>query len=78
LTVDAAKTTLTLAPVSPADSGTVNLFLNVKLANYPLVPSITKAFKVTITCQVMSLAISPNPFINMFVEPGVTIQPVAQ
>lgn len=45
-------TTLILQTSNVADVGVYNVELKVSLANYPMVPSITKNFVVTITCEV--------------------------
>jgi hypothetical protein len=52
LQLDQEMRTLTLYTTNVLDVGTHNLQMNVGLANYPTVPSLTKNFVVTITCQV--------------------------
>ena len=54
-------TTLSLQTSNVADVGVYNVELKVSLANYPMVPSITKNFVVTITCEVQTLTFTTSP-----------------
>jgi hypothetical protein len=48
----ASGNTLSVSTSNPADVGTYSINVTVSLADYPLVPSISKTFTITITCVV--------------------------
>ena len=70
-------TTLIVSTSNVADVGTHTVEITVSLANYSAIASITKTFQAIITCEVLSLAFTTSPA-NIFIEPGVTMQPVTQ
>jgi len=72
LSLNAGLTTLTLATNNPSDRGVFTALFIVSLQDYPMVPSITKNFQVTIICEVFTLAYFTAPA-NMIVEPDVTV-----
>jgi hypothetical protein len=55
--------------------GVYNLSLEIKLTDYPMVPAVTKNFKITITCTVTTLTFTSNPPANTSLEVGVDPDP---
>lgn len=74
LAVNAGLTTLTLSTSNPAHAGVYNLQFTVTLQNYATVTPLVKNFKVTITCEVFTLAFATAP-VNILFEPGITADP---
>jgi hypothetical protein len=55
--------------------GVYNLSLEIKLTDYPMVPAVTKNFKITITCTVTTLTFTSNPPASTSLEVGVDPDP---
>jgi hypothetical protein len=72
LSIDASKTTLTLATINVSDTGDHNVSFTVTLQNYNSVIGLTKNFSATITCIVNSVAFTNYPS-TIVIEPGVTV-----
>lgn len=67
--------TLQAASNDPADIGTFNVSMLVKLTDYPAIAGITKTFTVTVTCTVSTLTFTTSPLASKTIEVGVDAQP---
>ena len=55
---------MTLATNDPNDVGTYNVSLNIALADYSRIATITKNFTATVTCTVLSLSYTMVPAVS--------------
>jgi len=60
-----------------AHTGTHSISFTVTLASYTGVTGLTKTISVIITCEALALAFTTSPT-NIFIEPGVTVQPLTK
>jgi hypothetical protein len=66
-----ATDTMQVVTSDLATVGTYNLSITVGLTNYPMVPTVSKNFVITITCTVTTLAYTANPPASTSLEVGV-------
>ena len=70
-----ASDVMTVVSSNLSDVGTYNLSLVIGLASYPSIATITKTFKITITCSVTTITYTTSPAASTSLEVGVTTQP---
>jgi hypothetical protein len=67
--------TLQVASNDPADVGTYNISMLVKLTDWPAIAGITKTFTVTVSCTVSTVSFSTSPIATKTIEVGIDSQP---
>lgn len=67
--------TLQVASNDPADVGTYNISMLVKLTDWPAIAGITKTFTVTVSCIVSTVSFSTSPIASKTIELGIDSQP---
>jgi len=66
---------LSINPSLPSDAGSWDVTLTVGLVSYPDIPKIQVSFKITVTCQVTTLAWTTNPSSLTTIKVGIDPQP---